>query len=222
MKHKQFFKSISLFLIASTVFLLTGCDGDGAPSTTTSGDTGLYPFKSAVVQYKVTGSSEGNQTLYIKNGMTATEKHTQTETAGYTQYENTFTVNTGDFIYEIDLDNSKGVKTKNELNETIKTLTPEQKIDLGKKLAAGLSADSQGSADEILTSLGTETIAGQKCEKYNPLGLGTVCIWNNIPLKTQISIADIDLIIEATSVNEGASVSDSKFMVPKGVEVTEI
>jgi hypothetical protein len=220
MKQKHILKKILPILFTLIFLMLFGCLDK---TTETAGaNTGLYPFETAVIQYKISGSSDGTQTLYIKNGMTATEKHTKNESAGYEQFENTLTINSGEFIYVVDLDSNKGTKTKNTLWTKISGLNDEERLDLGKKLVGGLSADSEGKADQLLQSLGSETVTGEKCEKYNTLGLGTVCVWQNVPLKTQINVAGIETLIEATSVKENESVDDSKFQVPANVQLSEI
>jgi hypothetical protein len=70
---------------------------------------------------------------------------------------------------------------------------------------------------------GTETIAGQTCDKYVNANLET-CLWQGIPLKNVTSLPDYGLHTEtvAQSIELNQPISDSDFDVPKDYKITEL
>lgn len=73
---------------------------------------------------------------------------------------------------------------------------------------------------------GNETFLGKDCEKYvmdykEMKMKGTYLVWNAIPLKTDVDMGGIKMVMEATKIQENASVPADKFEVPEGIKIVE-
>ena len=69
--------------------------------------------------------------------------------------------------------------------------------------------------------IGNETFLGKNCEVWELTKLKSkVWVYKYIPLKTIMNILG-EVTIEAVKIEENASVSADKFVVPKGFKVTE-
>jgi hypothetical protein len=71
-----------------------------------------------------------------------------------------------------------------------------------------------------------ETFLGKDCEKYvmdykEMKMKGTYLVWNAIPLKTDVDMGGIKMVMEATKIQENASVPADKFEVPAGFKTIE-
>ena len=78
-------------------------------------------------------------------------------------------------------------------------------------------------SNEILRDMGYsmsgyEEISGVICDKYSGEN-GTMWIWNNIILKSEMIIMDISVKMEAIEVLTGVEVADSKFKLPKNYKL---
>jgi hypothetical protein len=73
---------------------------------------------------------------------------------------------------------------------------------------------------------GNERFLGKDCEKYvmdykEMKMKGTYLVWNAIPLKTDVDMGGIKMVMEATKIQENASVPADKFEVPEGIKIVE-
>lgn len=77
-------------------------------------DTKL-PFKNAIIDFKMSGSMNGNKTLYIKDyGQTRAEYSTATmKMFGMTQEQKEVIITTSDWVYTADLSENTGTKQSN-------------------------------------------------------------------------------------------------------------
>jgi len=76
---------------------------------------------------------------------------------------------------------------------------------------------------EMLRDMGyspidSEEVSGFICDKYSGEN-GTMWVWNNIILKSEIIIMDISIKMEAIEVVTGVEVADSKFKLPKNYKL---
>ena len=74
--------------------------------------------------------------------------------------------------------------------------------------------------------VGTETIMGKKCDKYemnkDGMGNGNFWLWKNIPLKSETTISGMQLKIEVIDLNENPNFEKGQFDVPTTVTFTEM
>lgn len=200
----------TLSLIAITTFvvstlLLTGC-GDSYPS-----ELSVYPFKTVVIQYELSGGTEGDQSLFIRGDQKALHKFITT--AG--QESNSFELYLGENKYFANLDKMTAVKTIDANYNKMLSLSAEEQEEYLIKKSLGLKESAQ-LPDPVTTS----TVAGQKCDVYEVPNVGTACIWNGIVLQKEITLAGITNKTVAVSVQVDVEIPAERFELPAGVIVT--
>lgn len=204
-------KKIQLFLMTAVV-LLSGC------ANKQSTKVYPYPFDSAKITFSLEGSAKGTSVFYMKGDKSVRETHVVTQ--GEEKKDEMF-IDTGDVIYQLDLNKKTGLSTKNPIYEALKKLTPDKRIEFLKRLAVGVDPEDTTKNPEVLRE---EMVAGQKCQIYAVEGVGEICLWNNIILKVNINVPDqnINSQIVATSLDLNLEVPDSQFDVPAGIEVKDL
>jgi len=177
------------------------------------GDFQKYEQETGYVAYKYSGSAKGTQEMYWEGygnkefiesnvtisimGFSTTEASTVL-TLGYTQYSW-----------------RKGAKEGVKMENVITREYAEQEIDYSEDIHKAVM-DSLGFKFE-----GNETILGKSADVYVG-GLGKFWIWKGLVLKSVVNAMGAEMIIEATEIKFNASVSDSKFELPKGVTFKDV
>lgn len=202
-------------LLTGTIVLISGCSS--ANSTVYQ-----YPFKSAKIEYAISGTTEGKSTVNIKGDKYIREAHILFHKPTGDENQDNMYIDLGKYVYSIDLAKKTGTMTVNPLYETIMKVEPGKRQDFLKKIAGGISPENTETKE--LKSLGTETVAGKQCEIYETGGFGQICLWNSIALKTTISIPDLGLTNNtvATSIQTDIEIPDSTFDVPQDVQIQKI
>jgi hypothetical protein len=172
-----------------------------------------YQIKSGIVQYTLSGARKGTETVYFENWGMREAKYTQAEMSmmGITQKQNTLTLLDGETTYNIDLDTKTGTKMETPM---LKELAANNKdlTDAGEKMMK-----SMGGA-----KIGTEAVLGKTCDVWEIKNMQSkTWVWKNVPLKTQVNMANMQMIITATKFEEGASIPTDKLKVPSDVTITE-
>lgn len=213
-------KTSKMNKILATLF--TGCIVVLSGCSSANNSTYQYPFKTAKIEYAISGTTEGKSTVMMKGDKSVREAHIVFHKPTGDENQNNMYIDAGKYVYSVDLDKKTATMTQNPLYETLSKVDPAKRADFLKKIAAGVSPDK--AASQALTSIGTETVAGQVCEIYETGGYGQICLWNAIPLKTSINIPDLGLKNNtiATSVQTDVDVPDSAFEVPQGVTVQRV
>ncbi|MBA4336613.1 hypothetical protein C0416_02450 [bacterium] len=200
-------KTASLIIVAvfaASTILLTGC------GETDLSKLSVYPFKTVVIQYELSGGTVGDQSLFIKGDQKAL--HRFITTAG--QESNTFELYLGDEKYIADLDKMTAVKTVDvDYNSMISMKAEEQEAYLIRKslsLKEGIALP-----EPIMTS----TVAGQQCDVYEIQNVGMACIWNGIVLQSEITLAGITNKTTAVKVDVDTEIPSERFELPDGVVV---
>lgn len=181
-----------------------------------------YPFSSAKIEYAISGTTEGKSTVLIKGDKEVKEAHIVFHKKTGDENQDNLYIDTGAYVYSIDLDKKTGTLTPNPLYSTLIKVDPSERLDFLKKIAVGIDPDA--TSTQQIAALGSETVAGQSCQDYETGGFGIICLWNNIPLKTNISIPDFGLNNStiATSVQTNIDIADSAFDVPAGISIKKI
>lgn len=173
-----------------------------------------YEFKSAIVEYKVSGLSKGTKTVYIKDyGFQEAEyEKTTMSVFGMTQKSNKVKIQDGYNIISADLNEKTGAKMKNEMAIAM----AEENIDpaeFGKEMLKALGGKKLNK---------TETILGKKCDIWqDKAGTSEQWIWKNLALKVESKVMGMNYNIEATSLKVDVAVPDSKFKAPKGIKYVD-
>lgn len=186
----------------------------GISYTSDALDLKKYQLKSGIVEYKITGSQTGSQTLYFdKWGMLSAEfTKSEMKFMGFTTSSNTLNLTDLEWTYSINLDEKKGTKTANkDLMEMMGNMNQKEAEEYGLKVMEQLGG----------RKLGDEMFFGKMCEVYEIEKLGSK-VWSYkwIPLKMEIKLIG-NVVYEAIKFEENVSVPSDKFKVPDGIEVTE-
>lgn len=179
------------------------------------GQVGLkrYLIKSGIVEYTLSGTRKGTETIYFDDWGMREAKYTKAElsVAGFTQKQNTLTLLDGETTYNIDLDRKTGTKMETPM---LKELAANNKdlTDAGEKMMK-----SMGGA-----KVGTEVVLGKTCDVWEIKNMQSkTWVWKNVPLKTQVNMANMPMAMIATKFEEGASIPADKLKVPSDVTITE-
>ncbi|MBD3156836.1 hypothetical protein GF369_03330 [Candidatus Peregrinibacteria bacterium] len=203
---KKIISFIGLLALAGVTLLFVGCDDASYPNKLS-----VYPFKTALVQYELSGNTEGDQSLFIRGD----EKAVSTFITTPGQEKNTFELYLGSTKYIANLDKMTAVKAANTQYTDMLELSPEEQEAYLIKKSLGLK-ESAELPEPIITS----TVAGRECDVYDIPNVGSACIWNGIVLQKEITLAGITNKTIAVNVETDVEIPDERFELPAGVIVT--
>jgi hypothetical protein len=181
-----------------------------------------YPFKSAIIKYRIGGSiQQGTQTLYIDDHgkKTRTERETTINVMGMKRKDSSLEIDDGNYHYRIDLIRKTGEKLPSyskRAEEMVKAMSAEQKKGmeaLGKELAKGLTGT------EDMKPTGKGVILGKECKMYDLMGVKS-WLWNNLALKIENPGLG-NMVQEAVEIAVDVPIDANKFKPPPGIAITE-
>jgi hypothetical protein len=203
-----------------------GKEGSGADSTKTaegsaSADAsvkkGKYPVKSGIVTYDTeTMGMKMPTTLYFDDygNKECTEVNAELEMMGQKVKTHNVTITRDGYTYTLDMEQKTGTKMK------VPTGGADPK-----------NMDFSSLSEEMMKQMhmakgANENVLGKECSVFtmdNPdmKMKGTFAVWNNIPLKSNIDMGGMAIIMNASKVEENASVPADKFEIPKDIKLTE-
>ena len=172
-----------------------------------------YAYKSAYIEYELTGNTTGKQTLYIDNWGWNRSETTNSVTKMLGQKTETHQRNV-----TIQYDSYQwvpGEKTGTKLhNQWLEDLMNDPTFDMeefGEKTLEALNFEKTG----------TETILGKVCEVWKSNLGSTSWVWNDIAVKTEVKLLGTKQVITATKIEIEASVPGSEFDIPSDIKFTE-
>ncbi len=173
-----------------------------------------YALESGTVDYVVSGSSSGTETLRWSHwgDREVRETHTAGKVMGIPQRQNSLTILQGVWQYQIDLDQRSGTKMKNPMLESMQEQGHDPQ-EVGREMLKSMGG----------RMIGTDVVLGRSCELWEVANVGTrTCIWNGIALKTQANVLGmISMNTVATRIDDSARHSDEVFALPGDVKFTE-
>lgn len=196
-----------LLLIIMALLIVTNIQGQ---------DLKRYQIKSAIIEYKIEGSSEGTETLYFDNYGQKEAKRTKLKTTmmGFTQETDQLIVLDKNWIYTADFKTKTITKMENPSYEMLMELTKEN-TEL-EKLSSAMMENMGGKM------IGTESIDGKKCDVWEVASLGSkMWIHKSIPLKTVVNMMGMNITYKTTKIQLNVPVPSSKFELPKGFKEQE-
>ena len=222
-------KYLSLWLTASVLFLVSSCrTGGDKPDTATSEPGKIvaensdmpdhrYSLESAIVTttMQLPGGMGSNVTiLYFKDHgkKEIRENITSVKMAGKEMSTRSRILVRDGYVYTWVVGQQAGNKFK------LQDKFDPSKLDY-KKLSKEMMEKFK------MTKEGTADVQGKTCDvfSFEAEGMkGKSYIWENIPMKTEMSMSGKTLTAEVTKLEEGADIPDSEFELPAGVEFTEI
>ncbi len=169
-----------------------------------------YPFRSAVIELRYSGSATGRQTIYIDD---FGQKETTIDSLSMKMMDMELPnykvqIKKGDSLYQIDY--IRGMATK-EMNHI--SAKDEQDIAATGEAVAGGMGMKKDSAEEV--------VAGQRCAVWISEQMGTKSwMWNNLVLRSESKIGDDTIHLEAVSVSVDVPVPAERFEPPGNVRYT--
>lgn len=180
------------------------------------------PFKKGTIQYKITGSQNGTETLYIKDYGRTTARH-QTVSMnlfGMKQTTEEIEITTPEWIYNVDLTDRTCEKSANPTKYMIDEFNKLSKKDKKKILK---KTEEQGS--QMIEGMnGSVQIKGAKvlgytCDVVTVMGAKTYCFTGtSVVLKSEADIMGMKMTATATDIQKGKPAA-THFQVPQGIRV---
>jgi hypothetical protein len=172
-----------------------------------------YLIKSGVVEYTLSGTRKGTETIYFDNWGMREAKYTKAEISamGFTQKQNTLTLLDGEITYSIDLDTKTGTKMETPLLKEI-AANNKDLTDAGEKMMKGMGA----------VKIGAEVVLGKTCDVWEIKNMKSkTWVWKGVALKTQTSMPNMEMTITATKFEDSVAIPPDKLKIPSDVTITE-
>ncbi|MCD6582594.1 MAG: hypothetical protein J7K90_12425 [Desulfuromusa sp.] len=181
------------------------------------------PFKEATISYQITGTQTGSSTVFLKDyGKTsAIYRNATTKIMGITNQENTLSILTPDWIYNIDLNSKEGTKQINPEKYFIEefnnlSAAERQKVAANaENMSMGTMVGMDGQVEKNAAK-----ILGYSCDKVTMMGITIYSISDtDLSLKTETNMMGMAFTEVATKINKG-SVPAAKFAIPADIQIT--
>lgn len=164
-----------------------------------------YPFKSGMIKYQYTGRANCTEVIYFDDYGEL-----------YYDLKTTSSIEKGKIISisKLKIQRQDTVILLNAENNTASIhLAEEQSFNLKHNIINIEMLKGMG-----YSPIGSEEISGVTCDIYSGEN-GTMWVWNNIILKSEMVIMDINVKMEAVEVLTGVEVASSKFKLPKNYKL---
>ncbi|MBU8848198.1 MAG: hypothetical protein KOO64_01570 [Desulfobacterales bacterium] len=178
------------------------------------------PFKSAIIDYKVSGTMNGEKTIYVKDyGRTTAEYSTTSmKMFGMTQQQKEIIITTPDWVHTIDLAENTGTRQVNPKKFMIQEFNNLSKSKQKKVLknVETLGVPNMEGTNENLQK-NAATILGYECDKVSMTGtIAFVVSGTDLPLEIKGDTMGVKFDQVATSIKE-KSAPTSKFELPANI-----
>lgn len=177
-------------------------------------DTLKYKIESAIVNYKISGTTKGSETIYFDNwGKRETNLiQSITETTFYSvktkRSDTLLNIFDGKTFYSIDLKSKTGVKTqKNALIKKIGNQNSQYSIKKLKNNGAKV--------------IGEELILDKMCQIWKTTN-EKLWLWNGIVLKSKSKQTGKKIVKEAIKIETNIIIDEKMFSVPEGIKLKEL
>ena len=199
-------KNLNILVIA-LLLSLTSCSQNKSEKNSYK----KYPFKSAIIEYTISGNSTGTKTTYIADyGYKQAElSEITTSIMGFKTKEKKDVITIGSTINTIDHQTKSVTKTNNPFAEKYANNIGEDYIKTGEDVLIALGFKKSG----------TETILGKKCTIWK--GMNTIYTWKGLVLKSETNIMGMKITETATSIKTNLNISSEKFEIPSKYSVQE-
>ncbi|MEW6733319.1 MAG: hypothetical protein AB1489_18475 [Acidobacteriota bacterium] len=163
-----------------------------------------YLIESGIIEYRLTGSQVGSETVYFDKWGMREAKYTSTEIKVGKQIRrsNRLILMNEEYIYTIDLDNKMGTRIKKPLTN----------------LAASEAVIKQLGGEKV----GSEEVAGRVCDVWEIKKLATKSwIWKAIVLKTEVKLPGSATVSTVVKIEEGVTIAPEKFILPADIKIID-
>lgn len=218
MVYKSFFRLslVALFLFSSMAALQTQAD--------------LYEFESAYIEKTTTTSGSGvdiimTEKIYItEHGNKAASYQTEKRNIkklNKVEESSSVHIVDGGWIITYDPKTKEGTKMKNALSDKFKNVSEKDAKKIAEDMKNALNAKSK--------DLGTETIAGKKCNVTETTSkiagmeiIAKTWMYGNYVFKSESESFGNKVKEEVTFFKEGAKIDPEKFNIPKNVKIKQV
>ena len=170
-------------------------------ATTTTAMPGMQQTVSSIQYFDEFGSKESAESFMTTGG----------------QVVSMFTMMKDGYSYNANVMTGQGIKTK--LPSAADNYQMVNYLNLTNEVKSQYKIEEKGN----------ERILGRDCKVYQmtvpvqgQIVEATVSVWQGIPLKLSMSILGINIVQEATEIQEGATIPREKFELPAGVNFVEM
>ena len=172
-----------------------------------------YSYKTAYIEYELTGNTTGKQTLYIDNwGWNRSETtHSVTKMLGQKTETHQRNVTIQYDSYQWVPGEKNGTKVHNQWLEDLMNDPTFDMEEFGEKTLEALHFEKTG----------TETVQGKVCDVWKSSFGSTSWVWNDIAVKTEVKLLGTKQVMTATKIEIDASIPGSEFDIPGDVKFTE-
>lgn len=180
------------------------------------------PFKTAIVKYKMSGTQQGSETLYIDGLKRANHTDATTSMFGMSVAQKTIMISSPEKIINIDLEKRTGTETGNMLTylaQEYEKLSSAEKA-IVRKNAEKTGRNVMGMMPGGSVKMSKGSLMGKPVDIVQAMGLTTYS-WSgsDVMLKTEGSIGPMNVNTVATSVDTNVSLPGEAFAIPEGVNV---
>lgn len=172
-----------------------------------------YSYKTAYIEYELTGNTTGKQTLYIDNwGWNRSETtHSVTKMLGQKTETHQRNVTIQYDSYQWVPGEKTGTKVRNQWLEDLMNDPTFDMEEFGEKTLEALHFEKTG----------TETVQGKVCDVWKNSFGSTSWVWNDIAVKTEVKLLGTKQVMTATKIEIDASIPGSEFDIPTDIKFTE-
>ena len=174
-------------------------------------DSMKYAIESAIITYKISGTTNGTEIIYFDHWGERETKFIQsiTETTFYSvktkRSDTLLNIFDGKTFYSIDLKNKTGLKT--------------EKLELVKKIRPQNSTYTSAKLKNIGAKLiGEELILDKTCQIWKTHS-EKIWLWNGIVLKTHSKQTGKKIIKETIKMETNINIDDKIFTIPEGIKL---
>ena len=180
------------------------------------------PFKEATIHYTLSGTEQGEETLYIKDyGRLRAKYHKgSTSMMGMTVKNETVEITSPDWVAAYNLVEKTGSKTTNPnklYQREYNKLSSGEKKNFeknAKQFGAGMMAQFGGGVTREKGSF-----LGYECDVITVNGMSTTSVFRgtDVPLKTEVTMMGMNSSNIATQVDTTSAIADTVFAPPAGI-----
>ncbi len=174
-----------------------------------------YIMESGIIDYKISGSQNGTETLYFEKYGMKEAKYTDVtiDMFGMKQTNKQVVYLDGYWQYMVNPENNTGTKREDGmLKQLVESSEDKDMNEVGMKMFISMGGEK----------IGTEQFQGKNCDVWQLESMGTkVWIWNFIPLKTEVDMMGMKITYEAVSFEFDINIPDDKINIPDNIEFKE-
>lgn len=172
-----------------------------------------YPFKSAVVTYKVEGNVTGTKMLYIDDyGHKEAEKsEIITSIMGFQTKEKEDVVTVGADVFVINHEEKTVARQVNPFYKDYAENVGKDYMKIGKDALVSLGYKQEGTA----------SLLEKTCDVWK--GMNTIIyVWKGLVLKSETNMTGMNIIETAIDINQNSEIPQDVFKVPEGYSLQKV